>query len=179
MDNGESSLRRYMDGNREAFGEIVETYYRGIVIFVMRYVCDESEAENIASDTLFELMIKPEKYNLRSSLKTYLYAIARNKAIGFLRKAHRALLISDIPEEDSGEPSPEELAIDRDEKLRLRAAVDSLPRDMREAVGLVICAGMSYRDAATVMGVGTKKIDNLVNRAKKRLKAELSGGNKE
>ena len=58
MDNGESSLRRYMGGDNEAFGEIVETYYRGLVMFAMRYVGDEPEAENIASDALFELMIK-------------------------------------------------------------------------------------------------------------------------
>ena len=60
MDNGESSLRRYMGGDNEAFGEIVETYYRGLVMFAMRYVGDEPEAENIASDALFVLMIKPE-----------------------------------------------------------------------------------------------------------------------
>ena len=36
MDNGESSLRRYMGGDNEAFGEIVETYYRGLVMFAMR-----------------------------------------------------------------------------------------------------------------------------------------------
>ena len=77
------------------------------------------------------------------------------------------------------EPTPEEIAIDEDEKKRLREAVDLLPRDMREAVGLVICGGMSYRDAAAIMGVGTKRVDNLVSRAKKRLKTELSGGDKE
>ena len=70
MDNGESSLRRYMGGDNEAFGEIVETYYRGLVMFAMRYVGDEPEAENIASDALFELMIKPERYKFRSSLKS-------------------------------------------------------------------------------------------------------------
>ena len=74
---------------------------------------------------------------------------------------------------------PQYPAIDEDEKKRLREAVDLLPRDMREAVGLVICGGMSYRDAAAVMGVGTKRVDNLVSRAKKRLKTELSGGDKE
>lgn len=179
MINREDSLRRYMDGDKEAFGDIVEEYYRGLVMFAMRYVGDEPEAENIASDALFELMIRPERYKQRGSLKTYLYAIARNKAVMFLRKAHQVVLISDMPDGESGELSPEELAIDRDERLRLREAVGSLPRDMREAVGLVICAGMSYRDAAAVMGVSAKKIDNLVSRAKKRLKAELSGGDKE
>lgn len=179
MDNGESSLRRYMDGDNEAFGEIVETYYRGLVMFAMRYVGDEPEAENIASDALFELMIKPERYKFRSSLKTYLFAIARNKAVGFLRKAHRTVGLPDITGLESDEPTPEETAIDEDEKKRLREAVDLLPRDMREAVGLVICEGMSYRDAAAVMGVGTKRVDNLVSRAKKRLKTELSGGDKE
>ncbi len=179
MDNGESSLRRYMGGDNEAFGEIVETYYRGLVMFAMRYVGDEPEAENIASDALFELMIKPERYKFRSSLKTYLFAIARNKAVGFLRKAHRTVGFPDITGLESDEPTPEEIAIDEDEKKRLREAVDLLPRDMREAVGLVICGGMSYRDAAAVMGVGTKRVDNLVSRAKKRLKTELSGGDKE
>ncbi len=55
----------------------------------------------------------------------------------------------------------------------VNAAVDALPEEMRTAVHLVYFEGMSYRDAAKVMGKNSKQIDNLLCRAKKELAVRL------
>ena len=56
MDNGASSYRRYLDGDEDAFGEIVKEYFDKLVFFVNRYVRNFAAAEDIAVD-VFALLL--------------------------------------------------------------------------------------------------------------------------
>lgn len=93
MDNGADSYRRYLDGEQEAFGEIVDLYRENLIFFIHRYVNNLDTAEDLAEDVFVELIVHPGRFEGKSSLKTFVFAIARNKAIDWLRKHTRMTLV--------------------------------------------------------------------------------------
>ena len=85
MDNGEMYYRRFLDGDKEAFGKIIDIYRESLIFFINRTVNNLDTAEDIAADSFAELIIHKNRFNFKSSLKTYLFTIARNKAISHIR----------------------------------------------------------------------------------------------
>ena len=98
MDKGAQSYRRFLDGDDDALGEIVDLYREGLILFIYRYVANLADAEDLAEDVFVELIVNPERYGFRSSLKTYIFTLGRNKAVDFVRKQSRIRLAQE-PEE--------------------------------------------------------------------------------
>ena len=96
MGNGESSYRRYLNGDDSAFSEVIDIYRESLIFFINRYVHNLSLAEEIAEDCFVALVVYPKRYSFKNSLKTYLFTIARNKAIDALRRQKH---ISHVPDE--------------------------------------------------------------------------------
>ena len=112
MDNGASSYRRYLNGDEEAFHEIVKEYFDNLVFFIDRYVNDYAAAEDIALDTFTQLVVNKQRYNFSVSLKTYLFMIGRSRALDYIK--HRGKLrfveLSEAADAQAEDVSLEELA---------------------------------------------------------------------
>ena len=172
MDNGASSYRRFLNGDDSAFDEIMREYRNGLTFFIQRYVQDETAAEDIAIDVFVDLIVHKHRYNFKTSLKTYLYMIGRSKALDYLRHKSKLNIVeySQTSEEPGDEPPLEELVI-KDEKRRIvNDALGKLPDDMQVAVHLVYFEELSYDEAANVMKLKRKQVDNLLYRAKGALR---------
>lgn len=175
MDNGESSCRRFLDGDKSAFDDILKEYRQGLTFFIYRYVKNYEEAEDIAIDVFVEFLSHPKKYSYKTSLKTYLFMIGRCRALDFLRKnkKYRRVQIEEL-EKAGGESSLWEDFIAGERNKELNNALELLPEDMRIAIHLVYFEGLSYEEAGRVMKKSKKQIDNLLYRAKGKLKEALS-----
>jgi RNA polymerase sigma-70 factor (ECF subfamily) len=172
MDTGEIYYRRYLDGEENAFDGVLTLYFDNLVFFLNRYVQDMQAAEDLAMDSFLELLIHPTRYHFKTSLKTYLFAIGRNKALNYLKKRKR--IRRDEPyDAEAATPDLAEAFLDSEEKRELHRAIASLPDDMRTAVHLVYFEGFSYEETAKAMKVSKKQVDNLLYRAKNSLKHEL------
>ena len=171
MDNGAASYRRFIDGDREAFCEIVDLYRESLIFFIHRYVNDLDTAEDLAEDAFVELIVHPERFRGQSSLKTFLFAIARNKGIDWLRRHKKMTLVSI---DDAGEIADlrtlEETVAGNEEKIRLSAALEQIKEEYRIAIHLVYLEDLSYDEAGKIMGKSRKQIENLVYRGKKALR---------
>ena len=160
MDNGACSYRRFLDGDEKAFDSIMEELYHGLVFFINGYVHDVHAAEDIAIDTLSDLVVHRHRYNFKVSLKTYLYMIGRSRALNYIK--HRKVI------DFVGLPEAGGIADDEAELEKIVLAVD-----MREPVRLVYFEDMSHAEAAAVMKKNRKQVDNLIYRAKKELSVIL------
>ncbi len=174
MQNGENSYRRYLEGDEEAFTEVLELYFNNLTLFINGYLNDIHASEDVAIDTMLELVVHKKRYAFRSSLKTYLFAIARHKALNHLKKHRRTVLVPPDELELADRTSLETEVIENERKRRLHRAIAALETELQTAVHLVYIEGMSYKDAAGVMKKSPKQLDNLITRAKSRLKEELS-----
>ncbi len=174
MDLGESSYRRFLEGDKDAFDTVLRLYFDSLTFFINRFVRDVHTAEDLAIDSLFELIVHPRRYNFKTPLKTYLFAIGHNKAVNYIKRHSRAILVDLTEAELADERSLEDELIRDEEKLSVSRALADLPADMRSAVHLVYFEELSYEQAAKIMKKSKKQVDNLLYRAKAHLREELS-----
>lgn len=175
MGNGELCYRRFIEGDEEAFDEIMREYFDGLIFFINRYVSDIYAAEDIAIDVFAYVAANRKAYNFKVSLKTYLFMIGRSRALNYIK--HRKRLAITALEDAEGlitERSAVEVSVLADEKKRqVNKVLSQLPDAMRLAVHLVYFEELSYEEAARVMKKNKKQIDNLLYRAKSLLRSEL------
>lgn len=175
MRSGESSYRRYLDGDEAAFDEILTLYRDSLTFFINRYVHDLDAAEDLAIDTFMYLIVHRLRYNFRTPLKTYLFMIARSRALDYLK--HRSKIteveLSEVEGTLSDGITLEELILLDERKQALNRALKQLPVDMQMAVHLVYFEDLTYDDAAKVMRKNRKQVANLLYRAKEKLRAML------
>ena len=172
MDNRESDYRCFLEGDRAAFDAIVTEHRLGLIFFINRFVRDPDTAEDIAIDVFVYVLLHPRRYNFKTSLKTYLYMLARSRALDWLRR-QKAFPTEPLPGHYPAQAELEEQVL-RDERARaLHRALGDLTADMQQAVHLVYFDGFSYAQAGQIMKKSPKQIDNLLSRAKTALRTAL------
>lgn len=171
-DREASCYRRFLNGDEQAFDELMNALFFKLVFFIDSYVHDRHTAEDLAVDVFADLVLHRHRYNFKSSLKSYLFMRGRCRAIDCLR--HRKVLsfveLSEIAELADDGKTLEELLLTDERKRAVHTALNALPEDQRTAVHLVYFEEMSYKEAATVMKKTAKQVDNLLVRAKKALR---------
>ncbi len=175
MDNGASSYRRFLDGDEQAFDELMQELFHSLVFFIDRYVHDTHAAEDIAIDVFADLGIHRHRYNFKVTLKTYLFMMGRSRALNYIkhRKVIDFVALSQAEGIESDEKALEEMVLADERKRAVNAAIGQLSEDMRIAVHLIYFEQMSYQQAAVVMKKNRKQVDNLLYRAKKALRTIL------
>ena len=173
--NGESSYRRFLDGDESAASEIIREYRESLTFFTYRYVKDVTVAEDIAIDVFAELFTYRKRYNFKASLKTFLFTVARSKALNHIKRSKIITFTELTGQEADTALTPESHLLQKEKNYLLHKAIDTLPEDMKTAVHLIYFDEMSYSEAARVMKKKEKQIDNLLYRAKAILRKTLDG----
>ena len=178
MDNGASSYRRYLNGDEEAFSEIVKEYFDNLVFFIHRYVCDYQASEDIALDVFTQLVVNKHRYNFSVSLKTYLFMMGRSRALDYIkhRKKLQFVELSEASQLPADEPSLEEQLLADGQKQAINAALGDLNEEQRLVIHLVYFEELSPDEAAKVLKKSRKQVYNLLYRAKNALRAILEQG---
>lgn len=175
MDNGHKSYRRFLDGDDNALGELIEEYRDGLILFLCGYVSDVSTAEGLAEDAFVKLAVKRPRNNGKSSFKTWLYTIGRNIAIDHLRKLKREKLLplETASKLESELESLENACIRSERKRIVHRTIEKLEPRYRQVLWLRYFEDMTSREAAKVMGISTHAAEALASRARNALKTLL------
>ena len=175
MDNGASSYRRYLDGDDNGITDIIRLYKDGLTLYINGYTNNIFTAEELMEETFFKLAVKKPRFSGKSSFKTWLYAIARNEAIDYLRKNGRIL---DEPIEDFTDFVAEESDVEKEylikeQKILLHRTMRELKSEYFQVLYLVYFEDFSNDEIATIMKKNKRQVENLIYRAKNALKSEL------
>ncbi len=173
MNCAEELYRDFINGDNDAFDKLIEMYRSNLIFFINRYVHDIQVAEDLAIDSFMYIYVNKKKFNFKVTLKTYLFTIGRSRAIDYLRKT-KVFNNTDLIEHQKDLSEIEEAVIKSEQAKAVNEAVKALPVDMSAAVTLVYFEGLSYDETARVMKKNKKQVDNLLYRAKRVLKNELS-----
>ena len=176
MENGASSYRRFLDGDDSGFVEIVKAYKDGLIFFLDSIVRNAHVAEELMEETFVKLIYKKPRFSGNSSFKTWLYAIARNIAIDWLRKSGRN---SPTSLEEVANYLPDEADLEREylreeQKIAIHRAMRRLKPDQNQALYLVFFEDLSNAEVATIMKKSKRQIEKLIYHAKRALKTELN-----
>src|SRR5580700_3585415 len=120
-----SVLARAQSGDGEAFQELTDPYRRELRVHCYRILGSFQDAEDLLQETLLSAWQALDRFDGRS-LRAWLYRIATNRCLNYLRDASRRPKVATIPE--SGSPFPE--AIPSDEPSWLEPYPDALMDDV-------------------------------------------------
>lgn len=172
-------------GRASALEDLMARHREALFRFSLRYLRDETAAADVVQETFVRVYFKAPRFEPRSSVKTWIYAIALNLCRDFARSRTRRA--SDLrldaapgaggtvsPPEDRA-PSPSEQTEIGDRFEFLRRAVDLLPHKLKSALVLFSLEERTQSEVAEMLDTTPKTVELRVYHAKKKLR-ELLGG---
>lgn len=164
--------KEFLNGSKEAFEEIVIKHKNSLIYFISRYTKNMYVAEDISQDVFVYLLLNRKKYNFKYSLKTFLFVIARSKALNYLKKEKRIIQL-----EDSNSIYYEELENEiftKDKLGKIKLIINNLKPDYQEVIYLADFEHISYKDIAKITKKSESQVKNLIHSSRTKLR-ELLG----
>jgi len=168
--------------NPDVFAKLVRRYERELFTFLRRFVGDAQQAEDVFQATFLSVHLRIEQFEKGRRFRPWLYAIASNKSIDFMRRnrRHQAVSLdaksarSDSDDslaqrlQSSGE-SPDQLAIQKETGARVREAVQELSQPTQQLIQLAFYQGMKYSDIAEILQIPIGTVKSRVFTAVRKL----------
>lgn len=175
MHSGEESYERFLKGDRTGMQELVEMYRDGLILFCGSFVGNIFDAEDITEDIFVELVVKKPRFNRKSSFKTWLYGIARHKALNAVKKLSRAEILrrNEYSETPDNQESLENQVIRDERKAAVHRALQEINYEYRQVLHLSFFEEFSNDEIASIMKKSKRQIENLLYRSKLSLKIKL------
>lgn len=173
MQTGEQELiARSINGDHDAYATLVDRYKNALYHHCFAIVRQEDAAEDLAQETFITAYYKLRLYNPAYRLSTWLFKIATNKALTWLKKAAHEIATDDelIANIASGHIPPDV----ETQYGELHTAVGKLQPKYRSVISLYYWQGLSYQEIATVLSAPTGSVKVWMRRAKQELRKELS-----
>jgi RNA polymerase sigma-70 factor, ECF subfamily len=179
------SLEALKAGDRAEFARMVETYYGVIYRLAFRMLNNPQDAEDILQETFIKAYRYIDGFDGRAKVSTWLYRIATNEALMFLRRRQPHLVSIEEPfenDEGDGEPLhivdwcciPEDELMSTEGRAHLDEAVNKLPYTLRIVFVLREIEGLSTKETAEVLELSETAVKTRLSRARLRLREELS-----
>ncbi len=162
-----AAVQKALKGDQKAFDELFNRYHDAIFYMLLRMVNNRNDAEDLTYEAFGKAFKNIEKYSPKYAFSTWLFKIASNNYIDFLRK-RKAILVSIDKQDDTGRNvveleasvlNPEETFISIQKAKILRREVSKLKERYRTLVELRYFEEYSYDEIAKELDlpIGTVK----------------------
>lgn len=194
----ESLVGRAREGDEEAFAALVRRYTPMLMRLARMYVPTDALAEDVVQETWVAVVRGLERFEGRSSFKTWLFRILVNRAKTRGVREHRSIPFASVgsaaPDEDEGptvDPSrftsegawtsapadwrdDPELSLESEEALRIvREAIDELPERQKIVITLRDLEGLSSDEVRNVLDLSETNQRVLLHRARTKVRQAL------
>jgi RNA polymerase sigma-70 factor (ECF subfamily) len=161
-------------GDEWAFGMIFSHYHEPVYRFIASRVHRPSDAEDLTQLVFVKALEALPRYESRGvPFGGWLFRLARNTVIDFVRTRHEHAELEAVAERAHGDAGPDEIALIRQELDAVSTALRTLTDEQREAIALRFFAGLSAREAAEAMGKQEGTVRGLQFRAIAALRRQL------
>ena len=186
----EALLERILAGDRDAFAELVQRYQTSLVRVARYYVKTEASAEDVAQDTWIAVMKGLERFEGRSSFKTWLFRIAANRARKTGTREYRVINLDPTDPVASARfndqgmwiepPAPFTELIDtrlaNTEVLEAcKQAIRNLPEPQQSVVTLRDVEGLSTSEVSHLLELSEANTRVLLHRGRAKIREALEG----
>ena len=194
----EELIDRVQAGDHSAFADLVVRYHTRLVRLAQSFVARRDLAEDIAQETWIAVVRGVERFERRSSLRTWLFTICVNQARSTRKRESRAVPVdASLPTVDPDRfgrdgawtlpPTPwTDLVDDRLQAAALapmaQRAIENLPDPQRQVVTLRDAEGLSSREVCDVLSISEANQRVLLHRGRARVRSylerEMKGGDR-
>jgi RNA polymerase sigma-70 factor (ECF subfamily) len=194
----DSELEALKAGDEEAFRALIERFHGPIMRLAMAYVRDRGVAEDVVQETWLTCLRSLERFEGRSSLKTWIFGIAINVARSRRRKEARILPFASLWRRDDSDkrrptvdakrfgadglwsagPSswsglPESTVLGNETLQRVKEAIDALPAKQRDVITLRDVAGLSADEVCGLLSISDENQRVRLHRARASVRKML------
>jgi RNA polymerase sigma-70 factor (ECF subfamily) len=192
-------VQRLREGDESAFVELIDTYGATMLRVAQMYVRDRATAEEVVQETWLAVLNGIDRFEERSSLKTWLFRILTNRAKTRGQRDGRMVPFSSLAGhgEEADEPSvdpdrflgpgsphpgawaappvgwPEERLLERETLTVIEMVIDELPEAQREVILLRDVDGWTPMEVSDVLGITDGNQRVLLHRARSKVRAAL------
>jgi RNA polymerase sigma-70 factor (ECF subfamily) len=172
-------VARIRSGDIGTYETLFRMTHAPLVAFVTRIVGTHAAAEDVVQELFADLWIDRARLDVRTTVRAYLFAAARNRALNVVRRQAVELAFErperqeDVRTLHPSPPQPDALLDDKELQQRVSAAIASLPERARLVMELRWRAGLTYAEVADAMGISIKGVENQLARALKRLREQF------
>jgi RNA polymerase sigma-70 factor (ECF subfamily) len=179
----ERLVQAVLDGDRDAFGQLVERYKRGISSFIGASVRQPSDVADLTQETFLRAYAHLGTFNADlGRWSTWVYHIARNVVRTFLGRSQKRPAQAELAEDQtlenllpdhSRDADPAGGVLRAEAEAEVRAALAELPERTRTVLALRFYDNMDYQTIATTMGLSLGNVKTLIHRGKLALAHKL------
>ena len=174
----DAALERLVEASRagesEAFGQLFDHFHGPLYRYIASRVQRPSDAEDLTQLVFVKALEALPRYESRGvPFGGWLFRLARNAVIDFVRTKHEHAELDAVGERRDGEAGPDDIAVYREDVNAVASALAALTDEQREAIALRFFAGLSAREAAEAMGKQEGTVRGLQFRAIAALRREL------
>jgi len=170
-------------GDQEAFSKLLDKYKGAIYSVIYKMVRNKQDAEDLVQETFIKAFASLSTFNEEYAFSTWLFKIATNNCIDYLRKKKLKTLSIDKPlESKNGElfielsdekETPEKEIINKEKQNIINIAIDSLPSIYRNAIILRHKKDKSYEEISNILNIPIGTVKARIFRAREILKVIL------
>ena len=165
--------QRYLSGEESAGDELMLRYGNALTAYLDGFLHHAQDAEDLMLDCFAVILVRKPRI-VPGAFRAYLFKTARNKANRLWRirfRRRKFTLDETLPASDAS--SPEEQLFAGEKSGVLQRCLNRIAPQYREALWLFYDMGMSYAQAAEVLGCGEKRVEDLLRNGRKRLRLEM------
>jgi RNA polymerase sigma-70 factor (ECF subfamily) len=186
-------------GDDAAFARLIDMYTPALLRLARMYVSSEAEAEDVVQETWLAVVKGLDRFERRSSLKTWIYRILMNQARTRGKRSARSIPFSaafdaaSAPDEPAVDPDrfmgagqrypggwalapspwPEQQVLEGEELEAVKRAIEELPPAQREVITLRDVVGATAEEACNALGVSETNQRVLLHRARSKVRAAV------
>ena len=176
-----SAIERCKNGDREAFGLIVQKYMKPAYYVALGYVGRPDDALDISQDAFINAFRHIKRFDSSKSFFPWFYSILKNLCLNHLSRSRRRKEDSiDQMVEEEGQSlipvetvNPEQGAVQRDIEVRIGKALQRLRPKEREIIILQHFQDYSYQEIADLLGIPIGTVMSRLYSARRELRREL------
>src|SRR3989475_2316244 len=195
-------LERLRQGDEAAFASLVDRHHGALIRLAMAYVSDHSIAEEVVQETWIGVLEGLDRFEGRSSLKTWIFRMLTNKAKTRGVRESRHVSFSPLDGVDYGfdepavdqarfqstgywvdhwavppskwdEETPEKRLLSKESGMYIEKAIDALPPSQKQVLVMRDVEGLSSAEACNILGLSETNQRVLLHRARSRVRRAL------
>ncbi|NML21979.1 RNA polymerase sigma-70 factor [Pseudoflavitalea sp. G-6-1-2] len=171
-----SLLMRLQQQDRSAFEEIYTISHPALYRFILKMVKSPELAEDVCHDVFVKLWDKSHLIDADRPLQPFLFEIAKNHLLNFIKRNHRekAIIAEMMKHAEQASNTTEHSYQYRETRARLADAIEQLPPQRRHIFQLCKEEELSYMQVATHLRISESTVNNQIVKALKFVRGSLS-----
>lgn len=174
-------IHRAQAGDIDAFESLARQYQNKIYALALRMIQNQQDALDVSQNVLIKIYRKIHLFRGQSSFATWVYRIAKNACLDFLRAQKKSVSLEELSESGyeiqsfTQKDDPEKSFEAKEQTQKLIALVMALPEAQRRLIVLRDIEGYSYEEIGDLLSLQPGTVKSRLFRARNRLRKMLAG----